>query len=115
MPDGACHAGYINFNEWTVGGPDESFWGSLLEEQILDKDDKQIGEIDFGRAWVRLAHSAVPIDDLAAHQASAMVVQVKDQVGNTVCEMDNAGECKGHDWSFIGQFEGTRSFLVAFF
>ena len=44
--------GYINFNEWTVGGPDESFWGSLLEEQILDKDDKQIGEVDFGRAWV---------------------------------------------------------------
>jgi hypothetical protein len=45
-------AGYINFNDWTVGGPDESFWGSLLEEQILDKDDTQIGEVDFGRAWV---------------------------------------------------------------
>jgi len=48
--------GYINFKDWTVGGPDESFWGSLLEEQILDKDDKQIGEIDMGRAWVHDPH-----------------------------------------------------------
>jgi hypothetical protein len=51
--------GYINFSDWAVGGPDESFWGSLLEEQILDKDDKQIGEVDFGRAWVCLPQSLI--------------------------------------------------------
>src|SRR5690606_3222231 len=103
--------GYINFNEWTVGGPDESFWGSLLEEQILDKDDKQIGEVDFGRAWVHPQLCSVsPCAPLLTGSAHApcgpsrrlpSARQVRDQVGNTVCEMENTGECKGHDCSFI--------------
>ncbi|KAL6063443.1 Phospholipid scramblase [Balamuthia mandrillaris] len=85
--DGTCKdaygtvIGYVN-DEGQVGGPDKSYWGCITEDIIYDKDDKQIGELDPGRAYV------------------------KDVNGNTIAELENSGDCKGHDGSFIGQFVG---------
>ncbi len=105
--------GYINFQEGTVGSPDETYWGQLLEDQILDKDDVQIGYIDMGRAFVSLTATHLSTNTLQCRDEVPLLTlidfQVSDADGNTICEMTNAGECTGHDGSFIGHFEGIHN------
>ena len=87
--DGTCKdktgkiIGYINIGEWNVGSPDMEFWGQMDEGELIeDKDGKKIGELDLGHGTI------------------------KNEVGNTVCELDNAGECKGNAQTYIGKFIG---------
>eukprot|EP00005_Dracoamoeba_jomungandri_P002266 CAMPEP_0174260944 /NCGR_PEP_ID=MMETSP0439-20130205/11078_1 /TAXON_ID=0 /ORGANISM="Stereomyxa ramosa, Strain Chinc5" /LENGTH=202 /DNA_ID=CAMNT_0015345335 /DNA_START=8 /DNA_END=616 /DNA_ORIENTATION=+ len=89
--DGTCTnkwgelIGYINMKQGTCGSPEEDYWGCIDEGefeicQVLDKDDNVIGELDLGRAII------------------------KDDIGDVVADLDNAGEGRGNDGSFIGQF-----------
>ncbi len=95
-------AGYINIDEAQAGSPNEEYWGCIDEgDLILDKDGNKIGELDPGKAWVCVINITKWLDfSIAPYK------QVKDVYENTIAELDNSGECKGHDSSFIGQFQG---------
>ena len=95
--------GYINIDEAQAGSPNEEYWGCIDEgDLILDKDGNKIGELDPGKAWV----CVVRITKWLMSQSLLHKKQVKDVYENTIAEFDNSGECKGHDSSFIGQFQG---------